>query len=107
MLSRRSIPVRIFPVAAAAAAFMLVISSAPALAETGVVKWFNESKGFGEITEDKTKKNYFVHRSNTERKSLREGEKVQSSLKKFSKGLQAVAVKSLPAAANKKEDKKK
>ncbi|HAB67164.1 MAG TPA: cold-shock protein [Firmicutes bacterium] len=46
---------------------------------TGIVKFFNKEKGYGFITDDKTKKDYFVHFSaiNVEGyKSLEDGQKV-------------------------------
>lgn len=46
---------------------------------TGTVKWFNETKGFGFIQPDKGGKDVFVHISAVERAGLRglnEGQKV-------------------------------
>jgi CspA family cold shock protein len=43
---------------------------------TGKVKFFNESKGFGFITDDETGKDIFVHASGVQNKSLNEGDKV-------------------------------
>ena len=47
---------------------------------TGIVKWFNEQKGFGFIQPDNGQKDIFVHISAVERaglRSLKEGQKVQ------------------------------
>lgn len=47
---------------------------------TGIVKWFNEQKGFGFIQPDNGAKDIFVHISAVERaglRSLKEGQKVQ------------------------------
>ncbi len=50
---------------------------------TGVVKWFNPSKGFGFIQPDDGGKDAFVHISTVERAgltSLNEGQKVEYEL---------------------------
>ena len=47
---------------------------------TGIVKWFNEQKGFGFIQPDNGPKDIFVHISAVERaglRTLKEGQKVQ------------------------------
>ncbi|MBS1271197.1 MAG: Cold shock protein CspC [Candidatus Marinimicrobia bacterium] len=59
--------------------------------ETGTVKWFNESKGFGFI-EREDKEDVFVHFSaiHTEGyKTLDEGQKVEFEVVKSQKGVQA------------------
>jgi len=59
---------------------------------TGTVKFFNESKGFGFITEDDSNKDYFVHVSGLV-DDIREGDKVEFELQEGRKGLNAVSVK--------------
>lgn len=59
--------------------------------ETGTVKWFNATKGFGFITRD-TGGDVFVHYSAINAqgyRSLEEGQRVQYSLLQGQKGLQA------------------
>ncbi len=58
----------------------------------GVVKFFNESKGFGFITEDGTSKEHFVHVSGLI-DEIRENDKVEFDLQDGRKGLNAVNVK--------------
>ena len=58
----------------------------------GVVKWFNEAKGFGFITPEDGSKDLFVHFSEIQGsgfKSLAEGQRVQYVTKEGPKGLQA------------------
>lgn len=62
--------------------------------ETGTVKWFNDSKGFGFITPDSGSKDVFVHHSAIEAvgfRSLSEGDRVEFTVEAGKKG---------PAAAN-------
>lgn len=59
---------------------------------TGTVKWFNESKGFGFITQDDGGADVFVHFSSIQGsgfKTLAEGQAVSYSVENGPKGLQA------------------
>jgi CspA family cold shock protein len=58
----------------------------------GTVKFFNESKGFGFITEEGTNTEYFVHISGLVDR-ITEGDNVEFDLKEGKKGLNAVEVK--------------
>ena len=58
----------------------------------GTVKFFNESKGYGFITENDTSNEYFVHVSGLIDK-ISEGDEVEFELKEGKKGLNAVNVK--------------
>ncbi len=58
----------------------------------GTVKFFNESKGFGFISEEGTSKEHFVHISGLI-DEIREGDSVEFELQEGKKGLNAVNVK--------------
>lgn len=58
----------------------------------GTVKFFNESKGFGFITEEGSNTDYFVHISGLI-DEIKEGDTVEFELKEGKKGLNAVNVK--------------
>ena len=58
----------------------------------GTVKFSNESKGFGFITEEGTSKEYFVHVSGLV-DEIRDGDEVEFELQEGRKGLNAVNVK--------------
>ncbi len=59
---------------------------------TGTVKFFNDTKGFGFIKEDETGTEYFVHVSGLI-DEVNENDKVTFELEEGRKGLNAVNVK--------------
>ena len=62
---------------------------------TGTVKWFNEAKGFGFITQDEGGADVFVHFSaitGSGFKTLAEGQKVSYDIQQGPKGPQAANV---------------
>lgn len=62
---------------------------------TGTVKWFNEEKGFGFITQDDGGADVFIHFraiSGDGFKTLTEGQKVSYETEQGPKGLQAANV---------------
>ncbi|HMA98964.1 MAG: cold-shock protein [Wenzhouxiangella sp.] len=62
---------------------------------TGSVKWFNEAKGFGFISQDDGGKDVFVHFSAIQGsgfKTLAEGQKVEFDIQDGPKGPQAANV---------------
>ncbi len=63
------------------------------MAQTGTVKWFNTTKGFGFIVPDDGSNDVFVHISAVEQaglRSLNEGQKVEFDLQE-NRGKQAAA----------------
>jgi len=57
----------------------------------GTVKFFNDSKGYGSITEDGSNTDHFVHISGLI-DEIREGDVVEFELQQGKKGLNAVNV---------------
>jgi CspA family cold shock protein len=65
---------------------------------TGVVKWFNDSKGFGFITPEGGGEDLFAHFKEiqgTGFKTLKEGQRVQFIAQRGQKGMQATQIKPL------------
>lgn len=58
----------------------------------GTVKFYNDSKGFGFITDTNSSKEYFVHSTGL-KDSIREEDEVTFDLEEGKKGLNAVNVK--------------
>ena len=66
--------------------------------KTGVVKWFNNDKGYGFVSPDDQSKDVFVHFSAIEGdgfKSLDEGQKVSFEVTEGPKGLQGQKVRKI------------
>lgn len=59
---------------------------------TGTVKFFNESKGYGFITNDETGKDIFVHATALDGLQLNQGDKVEYQETEGRKGLVAADV---------------
>jgi len=59
---------------------------------TGVVKWFNNAKGYGFVTPDQGDQDIFVHFSAIDMdgyKTLKEGQRVEFEIEEGPKGLHA------------------
>ncbi|WP_234735693.1 cold-shock protein [Tellurirhabdus bombi] len=63
--------------------------------QTGTVKFFNESKGFGFIVEDSSSRDIFVHITGLNGLTIREKDRVAFEVIDGKKGLNAVKVKKL------------
>ncbi|HOK07219.1 MAG TPA: cold-shock protein [Syntrophales bacterium] len=65
--------------------------------QTGTVKWFNDKKGYGFISRD-SGKDLFVHHSSIIAqgfRTLKEGDRVEFSIKQDQKGESAVEVRKI------------
>lgn len=65
---------------------------------TGTVKWFNDAKGFGFITQDSGGEDVFCHHTAIQAEGFRtlaEGQKVEFDVTKGPKGLQAANVRAI------------
>jgi cold shock protein len=60
--------------------------------QTGTVKFFNESKGYGFITDDESGKDIFVHVTALRGVVLREKDRVSFEITEGKKGLNATEV---------------
>lgn len=62
------------------------------MSKTGKVKFFNEDKGYGFITEDGTTSDHFVHISGVNEETLKQDDEVSFELVEGRKGLNAINV---------------
>lgn len=73
---------------------------------TGVVRWFNDAKGYGFISPDSGSKDVFVHHTGIDGagfKTLYENEKVAFSVVEGAKGPQAANVRVTEPSAEREE----
>ena len=60
--------------------------------KTGTIKFFNDAKGFGFITEPESGQDYFLHVTALDGQEVKEGDEVTFEIKETPKGLNAVNV---------------
>lgn len=68
---------------------------------TGIVKWFNNAKGYGFVTPDDGEQDVFVHFSAIDMegyRTLKEGQRVEFEVEQGPKGLHAQNLHSAAAA---------
>ncbi len=67
--------------------------------QTGIVKWFDDGKGFGFITPEAGGKDVFAHYSEIKTgngfKSLQENQRVEFEVRQGAKGLQAANIRAI------------
>ncbi|MEX3582823.1 MAG: cold-shock protein [Burkholderia sp.] len=66
--------------------------------DTGIVKWFNDAKGFGFITSDNSGEDLFAHFSEIKMdgfKTLKENQRVSFDVKTGPKGKQAANIQAV------------
>ncbi|TAE39740.1 MAG: cold shock domain-containing protein [Runella slithyformis] len=63
--------------------------------QTGIVKFFNEAKGFGFIVDDESQKEIFVHVTGLGGTVIRERDQVEYELVEGKKGLNASKVRKI------------
>ena len=61
--------------------------------KTATVKFFNEWKGYGFITDDNTKEDFFVHVTGLNGAQIQQNDKVEFETQEGKKGINAVNVK--------------
>ena len=61
--------------------------------KTGTVKFFNETKGFGFITDDATREEFFVHVTALNGAQIQQNDKVEFETQDGRKGVNAVNVR--------------
>lgn len=74
---------------------------------TGVVKWFNNAKGYGFVVAENSEEDIFVHYSAIDMegyKTLKAGQSVQFELEEGPKGVHAINIKSLDEKNAHKEE---
>lgn len=61
--------------------------------KTGIIKFFNEAKGYGFVTDDETKEDFFVHVTGLNGATVQQNDRVEFETQEGRKGINAVNVR--------------
>ena len=63
--------------------------------KTGTVKFFNDAKGYGFITDDETREDFFVHFSGLNGAEIKQHDRVEFETQDGQKGINAVNIRKI------------
>ncbi|MBD2721414.1 cold shock domain-containing protein [Hymenobacter sp. 5317J-9] len=63
--------------------------------KTGIIKFFNEAKGYGFVTDDQTKEDFFVHVTGLNGVTVQQNDRVEFETQEGRKGINAVNVRKI------------
>jgi CspA family cold shock protein len=63
--------------------------------KTGIVKFYNEAKGYGFITDEQTREDFFVHVTGLNGIQIQQNDRVEFETQEGRKGINAVNVKKI------------
>jgi len=61
--------------------------------KTGIIKFFNEAKGYGFVTDDETKEDFFLHVTGLNGATVQQDDRVEFETQEGRKGINAVNVR--------------
>ena len=63
--------------------------------KTGIIKFFNEAKGYGFVTDDETKEDLFVHVTTLTGTPVQQNDRVEFETQEGRKGINAVNIRKI------------
>ena len=63
--------------------------------KTGIIKFFNEAKGYGFVTDDQTKEDFFVHVTGLNGTTVQQNDRVEFETQEGRKGINAVNLRKI------------
>ena len=63
--------------------------------KTGTIKFFNEAKGYGFVTDDETQQDFFVHVTGLNGATVQQNDRVEFETQEGRKGINAVNVRKI------------